>query len=72
MFNNFNLTDNEIMKIVNDYEPLIRKKSEINNKFNEDLYQEIRIYIFKILSKNRKRKWKLIWENKKIFEKSTI
>lgn len=54
MFNNFSLTDNEIMKIVNDYEPLIRKNSEINNKFNEDLYQEIRIYIFKVLSKKRK------------------
>ncbi len=55
MFNNFNLTNNEIVKIINDYEPLIRKNSEINNRFNEDLYQEIKIYIFKVLSKNRKR-----------------
>lgn len=55
MFNNFNLTDNEVMKILNDYEPLIRKNSEINNRFNEDLYQEIKIYIFRVLSKNRKK-----------------
>ena len=57
MFNNFELTDNEILKIINDYEPLIRKNSEINNRFNEDLYQEIEIHIYKVLSKNRK------WEN---------
>ena len=54
MFNNFELTDNEILKIINDYEPLIRKNSEINNRFNEDLYQEIEIHIYKVLSKNRK------------------
>jgi len=58
MFNNFNLTDNEIMKIINDYEPLIRKNSEVDNRFNEDLYQEIKIHIFNVLSKNRKKKMK--------------
>ena len=54
MFNDFNLTDSEIIKIITDYEPLIREKSEVNNRFNEDLNQEIKIYIYRILSKNRK------------------
>jgi len=54
MFNNFDLSDEEIIKILKDYNSLILSKSFINNKFDEDLYQEIRIRIFKILSKNRK------------------
>jgi len=54
MFNNFDLSDEEIIKILKDYNPLILSKSFINNKFDEDLYQEIRIRIFKVLSKNRK------------------
>lgn len=55
MFNNFNLTDEEIMKIINDYEPLILNYSTINFKYDEDLNQEIKLLIFKILSKNRKK-----------------
>lgn len=54
MFNNFNLSDEEIIKIINDYEGLIVSKSMINYKFDEDLSQEIKIAIFKNLSKNRK------------------
>ena len=56
MFNNFNLSDEEIIKMIEDYEPLITSKSYINFKFDEDLNQEIKLYIFKILSKNRKNK----------------
>lgn len=56
MFNNFDLSDEEIMKIINDYEGLIVSKSIINDKFDEDLNQEIKLLIFKILSKNRKNK----------------
>jgi len=56
MFNNFNLSDDEILKIINDYEPLIIKYSIINYKYDEDLNQEIKEFIFKFLSKNRKNK----------------
>jgi len=54
MFNNFNLTNKEIEKIINDYENLINKYSKINGKLDEDLQQEIKLLIIKILSKNRK------------------
>ena len=55
MFNNFNLSDKEILKIMNDYRNLIYKNSFINDRFDEDLQQEIKLLIFKILSKNRKK-----------------
>lgn len=60
IFNNYNLTDEEIIKIINDYKPLIINKSFINHKFDEDLCQEIKIKIFKSLSKNRNKKNKEI------------
>ncbi len=55
MFNNYSLTDEEIEKIIKDYDPLIVSKSIINNQFDEDLYQEIKIEIFIKLSRNRKK-----------------
>lgn len=54
MFNNFDLSDEEIMKIIDDYNPLILRKSEINGVIDEDLMQEIKLFIFMVLSKNRK------------------
>lgn len=54
MFNDFNLSDKEILKIMDDYKNLIDKNSIINGKVDEDLQQEIKLLIFKILSKNRK------------------
>lgn len=60
MFNNFNLNDEEIMKIIEDYKPLILNKSMINHKLDEDLNQEILIKIFKVLSMNRNTKNKKI------------
>ena len=48
MFNNYNLSDEEIIKIINDYEGLIVSKSMINFKFDEDLNQEIKYYISNI------------------------
>ena len=54
MFNNFNLSDEEILKIIEDYIPLIIKNSQINFKLDEDLVQEIKINIWKELSKNKK------------------
>ena len=52
LFNNFNLTDEEIMKIMYDYEPLIKRNSYINSKFDEDLNQNIQEKIYETLSKN--------------------
>ena len=54
MFNNFNLLDEEIIKIIKDYKNLIYKNSIINGKLDEDLQQEIKLLIFKVLTKNRK------------------
>lgn len=56
MFNNFDLSDFEIMKIIERYNPLISKIAKINYKFDEDLCQEIKLNIWKELSKNRKNK----------------
>ena len=47
MFNDFNLSDEEILKIIEDYTPLIIKNSQINFKLDEDLVQEIKINIWK-------------------------
>lgn len=55
MFNNFSLSNKEILKIIKDYENLIKKYSEINSEFDEDLEQEIKLFIFKVLTKNRKK-----------------
>ena len=55
MFNNFELSDEEIIRIIKDYNPLIRRKSSINDRIDEDLTQEIKVAIFRELSKNRKK-----------------
>lgn len=54
MFNNFNLSNKEILQIIEDYQNLINKNSMVNERFDEDLQQEIKLLIFKVLSKNRK------------------
>ena len=56
MFNDFNMNDLEIMNIIQKYNPLIIKRSKINYKYDEDLCQEIKLNIWKELSKNRKNK----------------
>lgn len=55
MFNNFDLSDQEILKIIEDYKNLINKNSLVSGSFDEDLQQEIKFLIFKVLSKNRKK-----------------
>lgn len=55
MFNEFKLKDKEVIKIVNDYKPLILKESTLNKGIDEDLMQEIELEIFRALTKNRKR-----------------
>ena len=54
MFNNFSLSNDEILKIVDDYKSLIKRCSTINFNFDEDLYQEIILNIYIRLSENRK------------------
>ena len=55
MFNNFDLNDIEILKIIEDYNPLITKMSVLRDGFDEDLMQEIKYMIYKTLTKNRKK-----------------
>ena len=55
MFNDFSLSDEEILKIIEEYKPLILSRSKINFKFDEDLDKEKVIDIFNKLSKNRKK-----------------
>ncbi len=54
MFNNFNLTDQEILTIIDNYKNLINRYATVDGKLDEDLGQEIKLLIFKVLSKNRK------------------
>lgn len=53
-FNNYSLSDNEVNKILKDYEKVIIEKAKVNGKKNEDLEQEIRIQIYTALTKNKK------------------
>lgn len=55
MFNNFDLSDEEILKILEDYKPLIIKMSRLREGLDEDLMQEIKYIIYKTLIKNRKK-----------------
>ncbi len=55
MFNEFNLTNKEVIKIIDAYKPLILKESILNNGIDEDLKQEIELEIFRVLTKNRKK-----------------
>ena len=43
MFKNFNMTDDEVMEIINEYNNLINKYSRINWNIDKDLKQEITI-----------------------------
>ena len=65
MFNNFNLDDVEILKILDDYNPLITSMSKLRNGIDEDLMQEIKYMIYKTLTKNRKKLYKCNIEYKK-------
>lgn len=55
MFNNFNLSDDDVLVIVKKYENLINKYSRINDEIHEDLKQEIILNIYKSLTKNREK-----------------
>ena len=53
IFKNFNMTDDEVMEIIYTYDNLLNKYSKINGKIDEDLKQEIKLEIYKTLTKNR-------------------
>ncbi len=55
LFNNYKLTNREIEHVLCQMEHYINVNSFVNGKFDEDLNQEIKIKIFRVLSKNRKR-----------------
>ena len=57
MFNNYNLTDEEVLEIIEKYENLINKYSRLytNGPIDEDLKGEIIEKIYKILTKNREK-----------------
>lgn len=52
MFNNFDLNDREILKILEDYNPLITKMSVLRDGLDEDLMQEIKYMIYKIVRRS--------------------
>lgn len=55
LFNNFNLTNEEIESILNQLEKFINGNCFVNGQFNNDLKQDIYFNIFITLSKNRKK-----------------
>ena len=56
LFNEFNLTNEEIEKILKDFDNEIKKAvKKINGSENQDYEQNIRLQVFKSLSKNRKK-----------------
>lgn len=52
-FNNYNLSNSEIEKILKELDSIIKQASKINGQIDEDCEQKIRIAIFNKLSKNR-------------------
>ena len=55
LFNNFSLSDDEVCVIIKKFEKIISKKSYIFGEHNKDCEQEIRLQIYKALTKNRKK-----------------
>lgn len=54
-FNNYSLSNIEIDKIISQFEPIIREASKINGKPNDECAQQIRLAIYRKLSKNYKK-----------------
>lgn len=55
MFNNFDLTDQDVLDILEEYDNLINRYSKVNGSFNEDLKQFIVMTIYEKLTKNREK-----------------
>ncbi len=55
IFNGYKLTDNEVSKILMDFANVIKAKTLKLGDYKEDCEQEIKIQIYKTLTKNRKK-----------------
>lgn len=57
MFNSYDLTDEEVLHIIDKYENLINKYSRLysNGPIDEDLRQEIILKIYVTLTQNREK-----------------
>lgn len=57
MFNNYNLTDEDVIGIINKYENLINKYSRLypEGAIDEDLREDIIEKIYKTLTQNREK-----------------
>lgn len=57
MFNNYDLSDEEVIHIIDKYENLINKYSRLysNGPIDEDLRQEIILKIYVTLTQNREK-----------------
>lgn len=55
-FNNYNLTDEEILSIIEQSLPVINRNSKINGVVDEDLKQDIIVNIYEQLRSKRKNK----------------
>lgn len=55
LFNNYNLSNEEIERILKEFRPEIKRASKIDGKINEDCEQKIMIAIYQKLSRNRKK-----------------
>ena len=55
MFKNFNMSDDEVLTIIEEYENLINKYSYINGEIDDDLRQEIILNIYKDLTRTREK-----------------
>ena len=68
MFNNYSLSDEDVVAIIMEYEPLINKFSIIDNKVNEDLKQEIILSIYEKIGKC-KIFWKILKKSRFFYKK---
>ncbi|MBP3800429.1 MAG: hypothetical protein J6I85_00100 [Clostridia bacterium] len=53
-FNNYSLTNDEIIKIIKEYEGLIKYASRQVGEYSEECEQQIKVALFIKLAKNRK------------------
>ena len=66
MFNNFNLSDDDVLQIIKEHMDWINANSLIGNKIDEDLKQMIILDIYITLTKNRENFQLFVPFNKKL------
>lgn len=55
LFNNYNLSNEEIERILKEFRSEIKRASKVEGRINEDCEQKIMIAIYQKLSRNRKK-----------------